>query len=293
MHTTTIIGSAVFLLALTGPAAAEDTAQPAAQEGARSERSATVASDAVVVETADGSLLRGTVVEKVPGNHVTVRLITGETRRIEWTDVARLAPDPRPTPSPGGTLAPDSGAPERKVHVIFTSDHDLAVLERRVAADDWTPVCSGRCSTDVPASGIYRVNGTGVVQSNQFRLPEGRDSATVDASVGTTTQSGWGAILAVTGGGLALVGLVAVGAGVAGLNGVHRYGDPTPVSDSTWRTVAIAGGALTLGGIAMGIGGLSMIFSNATRVHVARGTARAMAFALPGGLTLGPAGVGF
>ena len=36
----------------------------------------------------DDSVFVGELVEKVPGNHITIRLATGEVRRIEWAAIA-------------------------------------------------------------------------------------------------------------------------------------------------------------------------------------------------------------
>ena len=44
-----------------------------------------------VLSLHDGTLLRGRVAEMHPGQHVTMVLLTGQTREIEWSDLATMA----------------------------------------------------------------------------------------------------------------------------------------------------------------------------------------------------------
>lgn len=47
------------------------------------------------VTTADGAMYRGEVLEYVSGDHITLKLDTGEQRRISWNDATQISP-PRP-----------------------------------------------------------------------------------------------------------------------------------------------------------------------------------------------------
>jgi hypothetical protein len=71
------------------------------------------------VELRDGTILQGELVEKVPGDHVTLKLATGEVRRIEQGAIA----EPRPK-------GPDSLAPPRDpgVPVSIQSDRPGTTL---------------------------------------------------------------------------------------------------------------------------------------------------------------------
>lgn len=65
-----------------------------------------------VIELVDGSTFQGELVEKVPGDHLTLKLATGETRRFDWSDVesARdetLAAPTLTTATPAGDALPD------------------------------------------------------------------------------------------------------------------------------------------------------------------------------------------
>lgn len=41
----------------------------------------------VIVTLRDGALYRGTPIERIPGDHLTIRLSTGEARRLAWVDI--------------------------------------------------------------------------------------------------------------------------------------------------------------------------------------------------------------
>ena len=71
----------------------------------------------------DGTSISGALLEFTDGDHITIRLPTGETRRVEWSDIASssqlpgptsiLAPPPAPPP-----LVPTTPAPNRSVVVL-------------------------------------------------------------------------------------------------------------------------------------------------------------------------------
>src|SRR5688572_19728102 len=52
------------------------------------------------VHLRDGGLYRGRVTEVVPGDHVTVILANGETKRIAWPNVDRVIVASTPIPPP-------------------------------------------------------------------------------------------------------------------------------------------------------------------------------------------------
>lgn len=64
------------------------------------------------VVTKDGAMYRGEVLEYVVGSHITLRLDTGESKRIVWDDATQISP-PRPkrSPTPAAPSPPPSSSP--------------------------------------------------------------------------------------------------------------------------------------------------------------------------------------
>lgn len=60
------------------------------------------------VTTADGAMYRGEVLEYVSGDHITLKLDTGEQRRISWNDATQISP-----PRPKGSKPPPPPEPVR------------------------------------------------------------------------------------------------------------------------------------------------------------------------------------
>ena len=83
---TFVLGLSILLG--TGAPVRSALAQPAASEP--TERT---------VVTKDGAMYRGEVLEYVVGSHITLRLDTGEGKRIVWDDATQISP-PRPRRSP-------------------------------------------------------------------------------------------------------------------------------------------------------------------------------------------------
>ena len=66
-----------------------------------------------VVTTKDGGMLRGTIIEKVPGQYVDITLANGETRRIPMDQVVSAGP----AGSGGGQAVPPAARDNRQVGV--------------------------------------------------------------------------------------------------------------------------------------------------------------------------------
>jgi hypothetical protein len=134
-----------------------------------------------VVVLRDGSRYQGELVEKVPGDHVTIKLATGEIKRFDFADLA-------PSPSPSALPAPLSGAlgiigadtssppPEGQVDVrIETSGSDYAypsLMEAAPGGPDvgWRQICMAPCTARVDAGGLFKIGGRRMADSNTFRL---------------------------------------------------------------------------------------------------------------------------
>ena len=86
-----------------------------------------------LVMTHSGGLIRGVIVESVPGEHVVIRVAGGEDRRLDWTDVrfagrtedapASTLPEPPSAPSVEAT-------PDERVNVRFVSSQAGLTLHR-------------------------------------------------------------------------------------------------------------------------------------------------------------------
>lgn len=77
------------------------------------------------VTTSDGAMYRGEVLEYVSGDHITLKLDTGEQRRILWNDATQISP-PRPKgskappPEPAKPAPPPPPPPVLKTEVVPT-----------------------------------------------------------------------------------------------------------------------------------------------------------------------------
>jgi hypothetical protein len=56
------------------------------------------------VVTKGGATYQGSLVEKLPGDHVTIQLVTGQVKRFEWSEIASAA-DASPSVPPGGATS--------------------------------------------------------------------------------------------------------------------------------------------------------------------------------------------
>jgi hypothetical protein len=118
----------------------------------------------------NGGVVRGLLVEIIPGDHVTVQLPNGEFAKVAWSDVDRLervgAPTPSPAPPP--LTAPAVG-PKALVH-IESPRH--VTLDRKNPGEDqpWVTACESPCDAELPLDNEYRIVGTGVRPSSDFRL---------------------------------------------------------------------------------------------------------------------------
>jgi hypothetical protein len=140
-----------------------------------------------VVQLANGGMVRGTIVENLPGDHVTIQLATGELRTCPSAEVASAGPAPVAQevvpPAPGGSLptplgrpmiaqpgpvpsyGPGPNGPTVHLHVEGTSS-DLTLQQvtgtgtaivstgrsfATVMVDNFAPLCSAPCDIDLPA----------------------------------------------------------------------------------------------------------------------------------------------
>jgi hypothetical protein len=86
------------MLATWGPAVSPVHAQSAKQDSGPVERS---------VVTKDGSMYRGEVLEYTINSHITLKLASGDSKRIAWDDIDQVSP-PRPKSPPPSSAAPSA-----------------------------------------------------------------------------------------------------------------------------------------------------------------------------------------
>jgi hypothetical protein len=212
----------------------------------------------------NGGLYRGHVTEIVPGDHVTILVEKGETKRIAWSEIDRVvvATTPIPPPPGGGdqvgartlpgatapTAAPMNG-PRARVHITSSS---TVVLYRRVPGSTaWTMACTSPCDAELPLGDSYRVTGNGVAQSSEFSL-QGSPNSTIELKVDGQSTGGM-----VLGGALAAIGSLV---GYVGLLVVAVTLDEHSSSDDDAR----AGGLVAMGlGTVAVLGGLLIFLSSA------------------------------
>jgi hypothetical protein len=135
------------------------------------------ASSPDLVYLTGGGVLRGAVVDVVPGVEVRVRLADQEVvgvaqREIHyWIRPGSLpAEGPAAPPARSANLKPDE--PATLVHL----DGWLARLQLdSTGRGQWTDVCSSPCDMTVPTNASYRVVGDGVKSSGRFALHPGPD----------------------------------------------------------------------------------------------------------------------
>ena len=209
----------------------------------------------VTVVTTDGAVFRGELIEKWPHRHVTVRLSTGEYRRILWQYIARLT---------SGADTPVNATTQ----VFFRSEDSDATLQRIDSGGTWFDVCRTPCAGRVASRGVYRVSGDGLRGSEPFTLSRHGPYVSIETTrVGTQGRSALGGIMAIGGGVVAYAGLLVLAASFPS-NQAEGWHEETG-SDDDWdedsRGVATI---MLLGGTAVGIVGLVTLLRNKTDVQL-------------------------
>lgn len=246
----------------TAPA---NTAPPPAQSGP----------DAVYLK--DGGMIRGTIVEVIPGNHASVQLADGRIATIRWDMVDHIdrgtaAKPPLPTTT---TPLPAAGTPPPAVAMVtvhIDADGDV-ILEQQVAGGrwaggDWRDVCQAPCDMSLPTNTMYRIGGPGVRSSRPFSI-EGRDGkAVLEVHAASSGARGGGIALLVVGPIAIFVGLI-----VALVGAAENATSCGIYSGSTCSTSSgdglVAGGLITVGiGIAgTVIGGVLLGTNSSSKVQ--------------------------
>jgi hypothetical protein len=208
----------------------------------------------------NGGVLRGTLVDVIPGDHARIELVTHEIESVAWADVLRVEQGEPPTLAPAPPSSAAVPAPESFV-TVHIEGADGALLEQDTTGDgDWRPVCTAPCDRPLSIAYGYRVAGGGLRGSSRFSL-RGRPGAR-ETLVVSPASKGWfivGVVAAPVGGVVAYAGLFAGIFGSLGYtsrdaNGTQRHAPSAPLATAGWTMVGVGG--------AVGVAGVVLIWSN-------------------------------
>ena len=237
-----------------------------------------------VVLTNDGSRIEGELVERIVGNHVTIKIATGEFRTIQAADIkAEWRPGSGGEPPPGGpppvvinpalpviglTNVPLAYHGPDEVQIHLTNANNESGTLYREGTSGWEVVCQMPCTTTVDPKLMYKLHN-----SDPFRFPAGQRSLDMVADIGSRRRNaGLGLGLVLTGGIVAATALPLI------LTGMFESGWPTtPPSQSTqssnntaaWVTGAVCG-AMVLAGIVILVVGPSTTLTTTSGQRIAK-----------------------
>ncbi|MDF2691950.1 MAG: uncharacterized protein K0S65_333 [Labilithrix sp.] len=267
-------------LFVPGTAAADEPPPPlpppAASEGVTATPSATTTIDNVHLR--NGGLYRGRVTEIVPGDHVTVIVEKGETKRVPWAEVDRVivassALPPPPTAPVPGAAAPATAplpapmvGPRARVHI--RASKSVILYRRPAGSSGWVQACTSPCNQELPIGDSYRITGNGVASSSEFRL-DANPGGAVDLAVDPPSTGGMvgGGFLAGGGATAAYVGLLMALVGAAQSHDYNdcSFGTSTYCADRREDGEELRNaGLITMGvGAALTVGGLLIFIASA------------------------------
>ena len=247
------------------------------------------------VITNDGSRYEGQLVERVAGDHVTIKLVTGDVRAFPLADVKADGPIGEPSAGlmggmpqlvVGGVIA---GIPlgyhgPDEVHVHITNADNEGGRLLHESASGWETVCALPCTTTIDPKGSYKIP-----HSDPFQFPTGAKSLDLIADLGSRrTHVGWGVGLIVTGvvAGSTFIPLLFAGVmdGSAGSDG----GVSAASTTAGWIVVGVASAMIVAGTVLLALPTTSTLTTtDGKRV------AKQPSIPLVGGVTLTPSGFAF
>ena len=240
-----------------------------------------------IVRLKNGGILRGTISELEPGDSVTIVLITGETRKIPFSQVQQAGPASEPAnaapaaPAPAVAATSASAATTKKetqpfavVHadesrINVVSDPAGLTLFRRAASagfsgvgtvSGYDEVCTAPCDVSMPAgTHTFAVAKPGGKprEADAVTLPAGNATMSVANVDRTGIRIGMGVV-----GAAVMVGGFALILTNTGSNSSDSYEPPS--------TGKLVGGAV-LGGVGAGLLALAFTIPDGTEITVTPG----------------------
>ncbi len=138
--------------------------------------------DTVVLH--DGGMLKGNLIEVLPGDHATLQLANGQSARIRWDVIDHIIRNGVPLNTaqaqPQATPTASTPAPVETgrvwVHIEGGDGVDLESIITNAApagkrvSNGWATMCTAPCDQEVPLAGSYRLAGDGIRASRTFKL---------------------------------------------------------------------------------------------------------------------------
>ena len=228
-----------------------------------------------VIHLKNGGLLRGTIVDVIPGSHARIQLPTGEIAMVQWSEIARIEnAGPKPATPPATTVwkpppaapagPPALTGPKLLVHLESSRSVRLARLEP--TRGTWDSMCDSPCDKQVPVEGDYRIEGTGIRPSKQFSL-QGKAGDRVVIDVNAASKGWFAAGIVGTGVGVltVVIGLYIVAVGAIGksldtsfCSGTATTGCGTKSETSSDSVKAAGWTVFGVGAVATGLGVIAL-----------------------------------
>ncbi len=227
-----------------------------------------------------GGMIRGSVYEMAPNDHVGLLDFNGAAKVVRWADVERVvfadptpgalgpaapAAVPLPATAPLAAAKPAKVGPLVRVHIQSKRGVQL-YRQPATGGSGWVEACTSPCDEDMPIGDDYRIAGAGIFQSSDFRL-EGAPGSQVVLNIDPGTRNGMllGGVLAAVGGIVDYISLWVLLAGAAQSSCSSGYYSGSYQSGSCsndGKGTTAVGLAMLAGGTAAIVGGVIIMIAN-------------------------------
>lgn len=201
------------------------------------------------VHLRSGGMFRGRVTEIVPGDHVTVLLDSGESRRLVWRDVDRVIVASTAVPPAPTAAAPATAGmvgPRARVHI--KAPHPAYLYRRAAGTTDFVTACQAPCDEEMPIGDTYKIGGNGFSTTSEFKL-DSPPGGTVELDINGPNWAGiiGGGAITVSGGVVAYVGAIFALAGGGCSNSYSGSNGCKEVRNAGLGALAVGAGMIGLG----------------------------------------------
>ena len=204
----------------------------------------------------NGDVYSGRLVERVPGDHLTLQLATGEVKVIPWSEIPATPAGPPPPNGTSDRVPPAATRPGVFVH-LHTENPSVALYRLRstfggydgdgneFVGASYARVCLAPCNLRLDPARQYQIAGEGVAASNVFDVTSPTGRVDIDVKAGSAGRLALGQALTYGGAGLLLAGPISIAA-----NGAFM--PPALGSDMTVLWIGV--GMTIVGAVALAIG---------------------------------------